>query len=63
MGCNYALNDIEREKKYAAEFIKAMQTFIGKNSPEMEKYLDNEFNTSLPKLFDNLIVVFVRSQS
>jgi len=56
------LNSINREKEIAKEFITEMKVFIEKYGKKMEGYKDDVFNTSLPKIFDNLIVVFIRDK-
>ena len=53
---------IEFEKRLAERFITKMKTFIEKHREKMEKYLNHCFNTSLPKIFDNLIVAFIRDR-
>jgi hypothetical protein len=51
------------EKEYARMFIREMQDFIAKHEPDMREFLSPgyPFNTSLPKIFDNLIVAFIRA--
>jgi len=58
------------EKMKARKFIEGMRTFIEKNEGTMRKFLvrdidklrEDDFNTSLPKVFDNLIVAFIKNK-
>lgn len=55
----------EKEDGIAREFITAMKEFIERpgHKNEMEKAREfSKFNTSLPKIFDNLIVAFIRDK-
>ncbi|MCL2303895.1 MAG: hypothetical protein FWC43_00975 [Planctomycetaceae bacterium] len=51
---------IAREKAVASEFITEMVAFIRSGyGSRMKNECTSKFNTSLPKIFDNLIVAFV----
>jgi len=61
--------NINNEEAYAFIFLTEMYEFIGNNENLMSKYIieinenniyDNNFNTSLTKIFDNLIMVYVK---
>ena len=61
--------NINNEEAYALIFIKEMFEFINNNEKLMSKYIieinenniyDTNFNTSLTKIFDNLIMVYVK---
>lgn len=61
----------KHEEPLAIEFITRMIKFIKIHGPTMKDYLYNpndakkkeyRFNTSLPKIFDNLIVAFIRDK-
>ena len=54
------LSSQKHEKELAGEFLTEMKSFIKKFGNKMKR--DNCFNTSLPKIFDNLIVAFVRDK-
>jgi len=55
----------DKEEKLAREFIIGMRAFIKDHEDVMNHYLkegdykEGDFNTSLPKIFDNLIVSIV----
>ena len=63
-----SLGSLKREKELAKEFMVGMKIFIENYGNKMKDYLDEqfntdkEFNTSLPKIFDNLIVAFIRDK-
>jgi hypothetical protein len=51
-----------KEEDYAKIYLSGMRDFIEENKTVLEKHVDkNTFNTSLTKIFDNLIMVFVRA--
>jgi len=61
--------NINNEEAYALIFLTEMYKFINSNEDIMSKYIininentmyDNNFNTSLTKIFDNLIMVYVK---
>ena len=63
------LSSLKSEKNLAKTFIEEMKVFIEKHEVPMKKYVKKtfdsshpNFNTSLPKLFDNLIVAFIRDK-
>ena len=58
-----AKKKIAREKNVAIEFIKEMKAFIdGEYGVRMKKECKDPFDTSLPKIFDNLIVAFIKDK-
>ena len=62
---NKNLNGENNEKELAKIFICGMYDFLIKNEKELTKYknsINNEFNASLTKLFDNLVVAYMRNQ-
>ena len=51
----------EDERDYAKIYLSGMRDFIEDNKVVLEKHIDGSSNTSLTKIFDNLVMVFVRS--
>jgi len=58
---------INNEEAYAFIFLQEMYNFLLKNETKMLKYLEsnkdnlyNKFNTSITKIFDNLIMAYVK---
>jgi hypothetical protein len=58
--------DNDDEVDYASLFISEMHNFIEENKSILIKFIDNDnnmnlnFNTSLTKIFDNLIMIYVK---
>lgn len=58
---NTKTKKLSREKNVAVEFIKEMRDFLNSEyGDRMKKECVDDFDTSLPKIFDNLIVAFVK---
>jgi hypothetical protein len=51
------------EKDYAEIFISGMYKFIEQQGNKLEKYIDDKFNTSLTKIYDNLIMVYIKNKN
>ena len=53
---------IAKEISVAIEYMEMMKEFMNDKNrlSKMKQYLKDDFNTSLPKLFDNLVVAFVK---
>jgi hypothetical protein len=52
--------NVVTEEVYAFIFIDGMRDFLYKNEPKMKNYLDDNFNTSITKIFDNLLVAYIK---
>ena len=51
----------KKEVDYVSAFLSDMHDFIDRNNSVLKEYLNKgEFNTSLTKIFDNLVIVFIK---
>jgi hypothetical protein len=51
------------ESIYAEVFITAMYKFLNGHKEKMIHYIDTDFNTSLTKIFDNLVMVYIKNNN
>ena len=49
------------EYAYAEIFINSMILFINKHELILKEHINSEFNTSITKIFDNLLMVYVKN--
>ena len=52
---------LDYEYAYAEIFIKSMIFFITKHELILKEHINNEFNTNITKIFDNLLMVYVKN--
>lgn len=55
-------NGIESEQKYFRHIFDKTLEFTQHIKNDKQVFLDNSFNTSYPKIFDNLIMAYIKSE-
>jgi hypothetical protein len=53
--------NLDYEHAYAEMFLSSMFSFIKKNENIIKKKINSNFNTSITKIFDNLLMVYVKN--
>lgn len=54
--------DIDEEKKYFTHILNKTFDFVNQIKADKNITIDNKFNTSYPKIFDNFIMTYVKTE-